>query len=238
MLRGLYHHSMRKLDIEAAVLFAVILLVIGIGSLYVNAAATPQFSQTVSAGTLATDIRDSNRDPVASPSVAMSTKTLSFTCLSGGSASTGTIGSASQRIYVDNPDAADNGWTLAVAATSGATAVWSDGGSNTYDFNDPTSSGCSDSADADLVAGQLTINPSAGSTTTDYSGSSTTGISLGSSTSFVQGTTDSITFVTAAGTSADIWRGYFTGISISQTIPAEQAAASYTLGFTITVAAS
>ncbi|MBI2448388.1 hypothetical protein HYV44_02400 [Candidatus Microgenomates bacterium] len=235
-----FEKHLRKLEVETTTLVLVATLVLGgVGtSLYTNAAATPTFNQTINAGTLSTDIRDASRVTVGSPAVAMGAKTFSFDCLSGGSAATGTLGSASERIYVDNPDAADNGWTLAIAATGGATSTWSDGGSNTYDFNDSSGSGCTDGADADSKGGQMTINPSVGSTTTDYSGSDTTGITLGNSTAFVQGTTDSVTLVTAANTSADIWRGYFTGVTVSQTIPAEQTAAAYTLQFTITVSAS
>ena len=236
---SLFETSLRKMNIEAT-LVALALVLAGIaGLLYADAAATPTLNQTINAGTLATDIRDASRVTVGSPSVAMSAATLSFSCLTGGSRPSGTLGSDSQRVYVDNPDNADNGWTLAIAATSGATAVWTDGGSNTYDFNDAGGSGCTDGADADLVGGQMTIDPASATTTTDYSGSSTTGITLlGSATAFVQATTDSITLVTAANTSADIWRGYFKSYTIYNTIPAEQAAAAYTLGFTITVSAS
>ncbi len=205
-----------------------------------QAADTSDFTQTISAGTLTTDIRDSSRNAVASPAVAFSAVTFSFDCQAGGSASTGTFGTSDERLYVDNPDAADGGWTLAVAATSGASATWSDGGTNTYDFNDPSGStaGCDDGADGDSVAGQLTLDPTAGSITTDYSGSDTTGITLGSSTAFNEGTTDSVTLINAGASSADIWRGYLTGVSASQTIPAEQAAAGYTLNMTLTATAS
>lgn len=205
-------------------------------AIYIYAASSSSFSQTINPGTLATDIRSNATTTVASPAVAMSAKTFSFSCQSGGSASTGTFGTSSERIYVDNPDGADNGWTLTLAP-SAPTAVWTNGGT-TFDFNDSGGSGCTDGGDADSVAGQMTVDPSVGSTTTDYSGSSTTGISLGSSAAYVQGTTDSVTLVTAANTSADVWRGYFTGISLSQTIPAEQPALAYTLSFTLTATAS
>lgn len=206
---------------------------------YTLAANNSDFTQTINAGTLATDIRDSSRNPVASPSVAMSAKTFSFNCLSGGSASTGTFGTNNERVYVDNPDAADNGWTLTIAATDGATASWDNTGDTIhFDFNDPTSSGCTDGADADSYGGQLTVDPSTATTTTDYSGSSTTGISVGSSAAFNEGTLDSVTLVTAASGSADIWRGYFNGTGLSQTIPAEQPATSYNINLTLTVTAS
>lgn len=59
----------------------------------------------------------------------------------------------------------------------------------------------------------------------------------GSSAAFNQGTTDSITLVNAGSTSNDVWRGYLSGATISQTIPAEQAADSYTLNLTLTATA-
>src|SRR6476620_10907082 len=99
----------------------VVILLSFSGANYVFGASTSDFSQTINAGTLTTDIRDASRVSVTSPSVSMSAKTFSFNCPSGGSASTGTFGSSTQRIYVDNPNAANNGWTLTLAATSGAT---------------------------------------------------------------------------------------------------------------------
>ena len=90
----------------------------------------------------------------------MSSKTFSFSCLSGGSASTGTFGAAEQLIYVKNPDAADNGWTVSLAG-SATTAVWDSSGTD-YDFNDAGGSGCTDGADADSVGGQMTVDPSVG----------------------------------------------------------------------------
>ncbi|MDD5731669.1 MAG: hypothetical protein PHU42_02145, partial [Patescibacteria group bacterium] len=160
---------------------------------------------------------------------------FSFDCLTGANRSDGTLGTNTQRVYVDNPNAVSGAWNLTMAATS--TAVWTDGGSNSYDFNDPTGSGCTDSADADLVAGQMTVDPTVGSITTDYSGSDVTGISLQSADAFAEGVKDSITLVAATAGSADIWRGYFKGIDIKNTIPAEQAPAVYTLSFTLTATA-
>jgi hypothetical protein len=199
------------------------------------AANNSTFNQTINAGTLTTDIMDASRVTVASPSVTMSAKTFSFDCYSGGSASTGTFGTDSERIYVTNPDAADAGWTLTVAATGGATTLWS---SSSFDFNDPTSSGCTDGGDADSRGGQLTINPNAGTLTADCGSCATTNVTKGSSTAFNQGTTDSITMLTAAAGSDDVWRGYLTGATLSQTIPAETATGAFTLNMTLTVTAS
>jgi hypothetical protein len=208
-----------------------------VGPLAVFASSNSTFTQVISAGVLITDIRDASRVTVASPAVAMSAKTFSFSCQSGGSASTGTFGTNTERIYVDNPSAANNGWTLTLAATSGATALWTDG-TNTYDFNDAGGAGCTDGGDADLSGGQMTLTPTSGTLTADCASCVNTNISLGSGASFVQGVTDSITLVTAAAASDDVWRGYVTGIPVSQTIPAEQAANSYSILMALTVTAS
>ena len=218
-----------KIGIGAA---AIILLV----AVYVQAAPQSQFSQTINPGTLTTDIRDASRNSVANPSVAMSSVTVSFDCQT----SSGTFGSNTERIYVDNPGAADNGWTLTIAASS-TTATWQNAsGTLAFDFNDGagTPAGCSDGADTDSYAGQLTINPSVGTITTDCSSCNTNGITLGSSAGFVEGSVDSITLVTAAANSSDVGRWYFTGFSVSQTIPAEQDSDTYTIDLTLTVTAS
>lgn len=205
------------------------------------AASNSTFNQTVNSGTLSADIMDASRVTVASPSVSMAAKNFSFNCQAGGSASTGTFGSNSERIYVSNGDAADNGWTLTIAATSGATARWQNTGATQFmDFNDPTGStaGCTDGGDADSTAGQLTLDPAAGTLTTDCGSCATTNVSKGASAGFNQGTTDSITILNAAAGSDDIWRGYMTGVGASQTVPAETPADAYTVDLTLTVTAS
>lgn len=220
-------------------MLAVVVAVVSVPAIAL-AASNSNFTQTINTGTLTTDIMDASRVSVGSPAVAMSAKSFSFDCYAGGTASTGTLGTNAERLYVSNGDAADNGWTLTVGATGGAISTWSNGGSSQrFDFNDSTGStaGCSDGADADSFAGQMTINPTAGSVATDCASCTATGVSVGSSSAFVQGTTDSITLVNAGSTSNDVWRGYLTGATVSQTIPAEQAADSYTLNLTLTATA-
>jgi hypothetical protein len=221
-----------------AVLVAIAALLMLTSSGVVIAANTPTFNQTINAGVLSTDILNSSRVSVASPSVTLSSKAFNFDCQTGGSASAGTLGTTSEREYVMNPYAANNGWTLTIAATSGATALWTSGG-NTFDYNDATSSGCTDGTDADISkAGQLTVNPSVGTLVTDCFSCTVTSISKGSSTGFVEAGPNSVTLLTAAAGSDDNWRGYFYGSTLSQTIPAEQVAGAYTLPMTITVTAS
>jgi len=204
----------------------------------VSAARTPTLNQTISPGTLVTDILDGSRVAVASPSAAMGAKTFSFDCQSGGSASTGALGSGTERVYVINPNAANNGWSLTIAATAGATARWQNATTTYIDFNDPSGSGCSDGVgDADATAGQLTIDPSVSTITTDCLTCNATNVTKGTSSGFDQGTVDSITLLNAAAASDDIWRGYLTGVGLSQTIPAEQPADSYSINLTLTATA-
>jgi hypothetical protein len=219
-------------------LFALLLLML-VRTDTVFAANSSQFNQSINAGSLATDIKDASRNTVASPSVGFSAVSFPFTCLTGGSAPTGTFGTNTERIYVENPGAANNGWTLTLAATSGITTLWQNAGSSqNYDFNDPTASGCTDSADADTRPGQLSVDPSVSTLTTDCTSCVTTNITKGSASAYSQGVTDSITLLNAAAASDDFGRWYLTGVGVSQTIPAEQPADSYNLNLTLTVTAS
>ena len=187
---------------------------------------------TISAGgSLSVDIVDSGGSSVASPSMAMDAGEVAFIVQTA----TGSFGTASQKLRVTNTTGTAT-WTLSVSATDGATAVWDSAGTD-YDFNDPTA-GAGDGGDADSVGGQMTINASVG-TITPEGGCASTGLTKGSSSSFSQGSTDSITLLTAGGTAETGCYWDFTGISVSQTIPAEQPAASdYDINMTLSVVAS
>lgn len=204
----------------------------------VYAANTTDLNQTINAGTLATDIKDASRVTVASPAVAMGATTFSFDCLTGGSRPSGTFGTNTERIYVENPGAADDGWTLTLAATDGATDDWENAGDTIqYDFNDPDTGGCGDGGDADAFIGQLSVDPTVGTLTADCGSCVTTNITLGSATAYEQGVTDSVTLLNAAAASDDIGRWYFTDVDLDQTIPAEQTPDSYSINMTLTVTA-
>jgi hypothetical protein len=227
---------LRKMNIATAGIVLGVMALSTVAGVY--AASTSNFAQTINAGTLSVDIVDAWYVSVWSPSVAMSAKTFSFSCQSGGSASTGTFGTASQVIYIRNPDAADNGWSVSLAA-SAATAVWDSAGVD-YDFNDAGGSGCTDGADTDSLGGQMTVDPSVGTLATGACAScATTSVTRGTSSAFVEGTTNSITLLTGASGSNDIGDWRLTGVAISQTIPAEQPAASdYDINMTLSVVAS
>lgn len=223
---------MRKIINAALTIALATSLTLG-ASINVKAASTSNFQQTINPGTLAIDIVDGSYVTVGSPSVVFPATTFSFTCQTN----TATLGTASQVIYIQNPDASDTGWVASVAA-SATTAVW-DGAASDYDFNDPTGSGCTDGADADSVGGQMTVDPSVGTLAIgSCSSCATTNITKGSSASFSEGTTDSITLLNAAAASSDIGDWKFTGVSISQKIPAEQPAANdYDINMVVSIVA-
>lgn len=204
------------------------------GAVVVFASGTSNFTQTINAGSLSIDIVNGSYVSVGSPAVAMGAATFDFACQTA----TGSFGTASEQIYVQNPDAADAGWTASVAG-SATTAVWDSAGTD-YDFNDASGSGCTDGADADSFGGQMTVDASGGTLAVGQCASCvTTNVTKGSSSAFVEGTTDSITVLTGAAGSDDIGDWTLQGVSISQEVPAEQpAAADYDINMVLSVVAS
>ncbi len=171
--------------------------------------------QTINEGTITTDIRDSNNALVSNPSFDLTNATVS----TSQQTTTGTLGTNDQRLSVDNPGGANNGFTFTLNATNPGTSQWSNG-TNTYSYNDTPANG------------QLTIDPST-STWTARVGT-TTSISKGVQASFTGPT--AITLATSSSALEDIWNGYVTGIGLSQTIPANTPAGNYTIQMTQTVA--
>jgi len=104
----------------------------------VSAAQSSNFTQIINPGTLSIDIVDGSYVTVASPSVVFPPTTFNFACQTNNA----TLGTASQVIYIKNPDASDTGWVASIAA-SATTAVW-DGAVSDYDFNDASGAGCTD----------------------------------------------------------------------------------------------
>lgn len=197
-------------------LVVAVLVTIGASAPAAHAALTANstLSQTITAGTISTDIRDGSNVVVGSPSFAMNAATLS----TSQQTVTGTFGTASQRISVDNPGGANNGWSLALNATTPGLGTWMSGG-NTYAYN------------GNATTGQLTIDPSV-ATLTVRSGTSTA-ITKGISASFTASTP--LTLLSAASGSDDIWNGYISGVGLSQAIPANQPAGTYTISMTQTL---
>lgn len=179
-------------------------------------------TQQINGGTLTAAILDGSRNAVVSPSFTMSTTNFSFDCQT----STGTLGTAGQRLYVINPSGTSVAWALSMAATG----PWTNGGT-TYAYNDPagTEAGCTN--------GQLTVNPTAGTLVDDCvsTACTTATVNVGSSTAMTGATAVTIL---SAGAGVDVYRGYITGVSLSQKIPGETPAGAYSLPVTLTAAAS
>lgn len=176
--------------------------------------APSTLTQVIDDGTASTDIRDGSGNVLATPSIGLNATTLS----TSQQTTTGTFGSGTQRITVDNPGGANNGWSLALNATTPGTGKWTSAG-NEYAYNGTASTG------------QLTVDPSVGTITPTVGGG--TGVTLGTSGAFTG--SGAITLMSASAASADIWNGYVTGIGLSQAIPANQPAGTYTLSMTQTL---
>lgn len=186
---------------------------------------------SVPAAALGVDIIDATATSVTSPSVTMTPVTSSSTCQT----STGTLGTSSQKLRTSNTTTTP-GWTLSVAASGGAAANWS-ASTDTYDFNDASGTGCTDGADSDGLAGQLSIDPSAATNTVDATCTST-GVSVGSSSAFAEGVTDNVTLLSASGSANTNCLWDLTDVSLSQKIPADRLPGSYGLQLTLTVTAN
>ncbi|MCY4577302.1 MAG: hypothetical protein OXB96_02650 [Candidatus Kaiserbacteria bacterium] len=215
-------------------LIIIFLLIFLFGSAVVYAASTTTFTIVINSTSLAVSIVDGSGTDVISPAVTFSSTDRNDTCTTV----TGKLGTATQKIQVNNPGAADGGWVLSIAAAA-TTDTWtsSTDSNKKFDFNDPGGSGCTDGSDTDGFGGQLSIDAS-GSTLTGLDSVVTTGISKGSSGSFSEGSTDSIALLTAASSSADFGKWDLTDVSLSQEIPASQAAANdYSLSMVLTVTA-
>jgi hypothetical protein len=208
-----------KKIVMRGMLFVLAPVFISTGVLAATSDST-NFTQQIGSGTLSTYIGDATGAEVANPSVAFTAKAVS----SSMQTSTGTLGTSSQRIYVDNPGGANNGWTVTLAATGGPTAKWTSG-SNQYSYNAllPTD-------------GQLSINPSIATISNEVG--ALTGLTIGTLGTFLSDVTSSITLITAGAGSDDINRVYITGINLIQTIPGGTPAGTYTIDFTETATAS
>lgn len=180
---------------------------------------------------LGADIVDAADASVANPSVAFSSVTSSPSCQTA----TATLGTTSQKIRTKNFTSTP-GWTLSLAATGGAAANWSSG-IGSYDFNDTTSSGCADGADADGLAGRLTVNASGGTLVSEQT-CTANNVAKGSSSSFSQGTVDSVTLLNASSSADSDCYWDLTNVALSQTIPDILPSGTYSLNLTLTTVAN
>lgn len=190
---------------------------------------------TSPSGGLIADIVDAGGNSVASPSFGFSGVVAPFTCTTP----TATLGTSSQRIRLKNTTDTP-GWSLSMAATAGSTALWS-AGTPQYDFNDASGSpaGCAAGLDSDTYAGQMTVDASGGTLTSRaVSACSTTGVSKGAAASFVEGSQNAITLLSASASANTGCFWELINIAVSQKIPGGQPAGSYSIGMTLTVVAT
>ena len=181
---------------------------------------------------LSVSVVDASDEVVTNPSFNLNSTVMKSTCQT----TTGYLGVSNQQIRVHNTTSSGS-WSLTLAATDGATAYWKRaGGGVGYDYNDPSGSppGCNSGSDGDSLAGQLSVDPTAGTVTT-RTGCSLTGISKGGATAFSQGVFDSISLLQAGSGSNTDCLFDLTGVGLSQKVPSYQQYGNYSLDVTLTV---
>lgn len=94
---------------------------------HAEAAKTVTFQAVINQGVLLADIRDQQGQTIPNPALDLGRVVNSFECRTTEHALSGALGSQTQRIYVDNPRAAFDGWTLTIATEAGTEATWSGG---------------------------------------------------------------------------------------------------------------
>lgn len=199
--------------------YATLFLLLTAGIVVAATSVDTTFTHTIGQGVKSISIVDDNGDPVVSPGVSFDGGiSYSFTAQD----TTGTLGTSTEMIRVTNATTTET-WAVSIAAKSGPGTQWTTG-TYTHPFD---STGGAD-------AGRLTVNPSGG-TITPMSGCAETNLSKGSSNYFVNATTDSITLLSAGSGADDLCMWDFTGIALTQRIPAMQEPGAYTLDMTISI---
>ena len=222
-------------NVVAAVI--VSLSLISVAAAYAQTATTT-LTINIGTGIFTVAIVDSSGSPTAG-AVTFGSYARSSSC----GEVTGTLGTATQKIRITNDYGDEDSWSLGIAPTGGASAKWSDGSSNEFDFNDNGTSGCTDSAslspDTDTLGGQLTIDPSGATLTRIGTTSATSPPTFGSSTPFLHGTNDSVTLLSGTSSSDHTDAKWdITDISLSQKIPGGQQGTGFSMAMTLTLSTS
>ena len=240
----------RKVDLKD--IFGILLISLGAISTIVLANSNPDFELKIVPGTLGVDIVDANNgyNIISNPVYNFDTIKVSTECQSGANSASLYLGSDfvnarsesyGGNIYISNPDSADNGFTVSIAASDGAQSVWYDSvGKSILDFNANDCSSIDKPISVEGVTnlgGRMYINPSIATLSTGKCGSNCTknGLSLGSVNHFEYNNIDSITLLQADASADDIADYVINGIGISQTIPAMVSSGKYSLGMTISI---
>jgi len=202
-----------------------------------NAAKTVTLTSVITQGVLLTDIRDQLGRTIINPILDFGRVINSFDCRYTDDALNASLGSDNERIYVDNPKAAYDGWTLTIAAAEGKTATWYGNDGATFDFNDSGGYGCFDE-DSDGVAGLLEIDPSKAKLVSDCLECTTDHLFLGANGPRNFSDTDSITLLRATSDSDFLGSWFMTNVGVTQTIPPEQDGDTYELDMVLTATAT
>lgn len=177
-----------------------------------------ELTQVIDAGVLSTDVIDASGNTVANPTITFPVKTQEASVQT----SNATYPSGTNRALVSNPGAT-SAWRLQLQAEDGEGALWErDGGGATFDYN------------GTAAQGQMTIDATSGTATLATLHGTATGITQQASPqAFAAAPNHVLDILTASG--GVMWEGYLTGINISQTIPAGQAAGTYRINLLQTV---
>lgn len=221
-------------------LLLVVVAFLALGAINaVQAQKTVTFTTSIAQGTLIANIRNASGLNVSSPNLHLGDVINTSNCRYSGSSLKESLGDDSQRLFVDNPNAATNGWTLTLASENGNGSLWNGAEGNKFDFNDSGSSGlgCTDS-DSDGFGGELMVDVSSADINTHCISCSNNYVSRGSSTVESFANSPSITLMSATNQADTLGSWYMTDVDVIQTVPAGQEGDDYSIEFTLTATAS
>lgn len=199
---------------------------------------TLRLKTVITPGVLIADVRDANGNSIPEPTLDLGKVVNSINCRTEEVGLKGTLGDQQGRIYVDNPKATFDGWTLTIAAADGSSSFWQGERPNhKFDYNDAGGNGCVDS-DGDGLGGLLTIDPTGATLRSDCQNCSTDYIAIDKTDVQTFAETPSITLLNASDLSDVIGSWYLTGIKLLQTVPSAQDGDNYYLDLVLTATAS
>ena len=221
--------------------FVLVLILAVAGFSQLKAEAQTQrvvrFKSSINPGALLTDVRDQFGKSILEPILGFGVINNSVKCQNNSNSMSQVLGSDSQRIYVDNPKAAYDGWTLTIAPEDGLNAKWQSQDSSEFDYNDGAEGGCIDS-DNDGSAGLMAIDPSNAKINSDCLECSKNHITVGSVEKQSFSEHQSVTLLKANGQADELGSWYMTGIDVEQTIPPGQEGGNYIIDMVLTATAT
>lgn len=204
---------------------------------YAQAQKTVTFTTTINPGVLLADIRNPFGQSINNPTLDFGKIINSYDCRTNNTALSAVLGTDEQRIYVDNPKAAFDGWTLTIAAANGASSKWLGVTGAQFDYNDSSGEGCFD-GDGDGNGGLMSINSEHAYFNSDCKYCDTKNVFLGSTGTENFSESEQITILRANDQSDIQGSWYITDLEILQTVPAEQDGDTYSIEMVLTATAS